>query len=60
MPLHASYLYARNIAEIVGLISRDGELALDFDDEIVAVSCVTHAGEVRHERTRSLLEERAR
>jgi NAD(P) transhydrogenase subunit alpha len=59
MPLHASYLYSRNVAEVVGLISRDGELALDFDDEIVAMSCVTHAGEVRHHGTRELLEERA-
>jgi NAD(P) transhydrogenase subunit alpha len=33
-----------------------GEFAPDFDDEIVAGTCVTHGGEVRHAPTRDLLE----
>jgi H+-translocating NAD(P) transhydrogenase subunit alpha len=60
MPGPASRLYAQNIVNIVTLmtVSSDGEgaFAPDFEDEIVAGSCVTHAGEVRHEPTRNALE----
>ena len=41
MPTHASQLLSRNIAALLGLLVRDGELALDWDDEIVAGACVT-------------------
>ncbi|HEX3004347.1 MAG TPA: Re/Si-specific NAD(P)(+) transhydrogenase subunit alpha [Angustibacter sp.] len=53
MPVDASRLYAKNLTNLVALmVSDDGELALDFDDEVLAGACVTHAGEVRHEPTR--------
>jgi NAD(P) transhydrogenase subunit alpha len=41
MSTHASQLLSRNIGSILGLIVKDGELALDWDDEIVAGACVT-------------------
>ena len=41
MPTHASQLLSRNVASLVGLFVRDGELVLDWDDEIVSGSCVT-------------------
>jgi NAD(P) transhydrogenase subunit alpha len=41
MPTHASQLLSRNMAAIVGLLAKDGELVLDWDDEIVAGACVT-------------------
>jgi NAD(P) transhydrogenase subunit alpha len=41
MPTHASQLLSRNISSLVGLLAHDGELVLDWDDEIVAGSCVT-------------------
>ena len=56
MPLHASFLYSRNIAEFLTVVLKDGEFAPDFDDEIVAGTCVTHGGEVRHGPTRDLLQ----
>jgi NAD(P) transhydrogenase subunit alpha len=56
MPLHASFLYSRNVAEFVALVVKDGAFAPNFDDEIVAGTCVTHGGEVRHGPTRDLLE----
>ncbi len=52
----ASSLYARNVTNFVKLLVRDGELNPDFEDEIVAATCVTAAGEIRHEPTRRLLE----
>jgi NAD(P) transhydrogenase subunit alpha len=56
MPLHASFLYSRNIAEFLTLVVKAGEFAPDFGDEIVAGTCVTHGGEVRHAPTADLLE----
>lgn len=41
MPTHASQLLSRNIASLLGLLVRDGALTLDWDDEIVASTCVT-------------------
>jgi NAD(P) transhydrogenase subunit alpha len=46
MPTHASPLLSRNIASLVGLFVRDGELVIDWDDEIVAGACVTRRTEV--------------
>jgi len=60
MPGPASRLYAQNVVNLVTLMTRTTDegaaFAPDFDDEIVAGSCVTHAGAVRHEPTRALLE----
>ena len=57
LPVDASRLYARNVAAFLLLITaEDGTVAPDFDDEVVAGTCLTHAGEVRHEPTRLLLE----
>src|SRR6201995_4926153 len=50
MAEHASQLYARNIKALLGLmISDDGELSLDFDDEVIAGACITRGGEIVHE-----------
>ena len=46
MPTHASFLYSRNIANFLALVVKDGELTPDFDDEIVAGTCVVRAGQV--------------
>ena len=50
LPTHASQMYARNVSSFLGDIVEDGRLKLDFDDEVVSGSCVTHAGEVVHAR----------
>ncbi len=41
MPYHASQLYARNVTALVNHLAPEGELALDFEDEITAGACVT-------------------
>jgi NAD(P) transhydrogenase subunit alpha len=42
MPEHASELYARNVSSLLELmLDKDGVLAPDFDDEVLAKSCVT-------------------
>ncbi len=55
MPTHASFLYARNIANFLDLLVKDGELSPDFDDEIVAGTCVVRAGTVVHGPTAEAL-----
>jgi H+-translocating NAD(P) transhydrogenase subunit alpha len=40
MPVHASQLYARNVVTLLEHLVQDGELKLDFDDEITAGACV--------------------
>ena len=44
MPTHASFLFARNVANVLGLMGPDGTLAPDWDDEIVAGMCVLRDG----------------
>jgi NAD(P) transhydrogenase subunit alpha len=46
---HASALYARNIQALLGLMIEEGELKLDFDDEVIAGACITRDGEIVHE-----------
>jgi H+-translocating NAD(P) transhydrogenase subunit alpha len=41
MPLHASQLYARNVSNLVLLMTKDGQVTPDWDDEIVSSACVT-------------------
>jgi NAD(P) transhydrogenase subunit alpha len=41
MPAHASQLYARNVMALLQHLAPEGELRLDWDDEITAGACVT-------------------
>ncbi|HJO35952.1 MAG: Re/Si-specific NAD(P)(+) transhydrogenase subunit alpha [Pseudomonadota bacterium] len=53
---HASEMYAKNLQNFLSLILKDGELSLDWEDEILAGSVVTHDGEIKHQPTRERLE----
>src|SRR5437016_8453872 len=46
MPYHASQLYARNVSALLQHLAPDGDLRLDWTDEITAGACVTRRGEV--------------
>ena len=46
MPYHASQLYARNVAALLQHLAPEGDLRLDWDDEITAGACVTRKTEV--------------
>lgn len=52
MPVHASEMYARNLFNFLSPLICDGALELDWSDEVVAGSCLTHDGEIRHEGVR--------
>jgi H+-translocating NAD(P) transhydrogenase subunit alpha len=52
VPLHASELFAKNVLNLVKLfVDKDGKMATDFADEVLAGCLLTHAGEVRHAPT---------
>jgi H+-translocating NAD(P) transhydrogenase subunit alpha len=56
IPYHASQMYAKNIATFLKhLMNKEGNLALDREDEIVRETLVTHAGEVVHTKIRELM-----
>ena len=57
--LHASQLYARNVTNLLEHLAPDGELKLDFEDEITKGCCVTHGGQVVNERAKQLMESAA-
>jgi H+-translocating NAD(P) transhydrogenase subunit alpha len=60
MAEHASMLYARNIQSLLDLLSDDdGNLHLDFEDEIVKGATVTRDGEIVHEGAKSAAEKAA-
>jgi NAD(P) transhydrogenase subunit alpha len=44
MPTHASFLFARNVANVLALMGPEGSLAPDWDDEIVTGMCVLRDG----------------
>lgn len=52
----ASRLYAQNIYNLLSLIVHDGEVRLDWSDEVVSKTALTHDGQITHEATRRLLE----
>ena len=55
MPVHASELYAKNVAALLTYMVKDGELNLDLEDEIISGSMYTHNGEVTHKPTKETL-----
>src|SRR6478672_561575 len=51
----ASRLYAKNVANLLALMTLDGKVAPDFDDVVVG-ACLTHDGAVRHAGTAAAME----
>jgi NAD(P) transhydrogenase subunit alpha len=58
-PVHASEMFAKNLLNFIAPMIQDGALNLDWSDEVIAESCLTHAGEIRHEPTQHLVEQRS-
>lgn len=51
VPSDASRLYAKNVANLVALMTSEGTVAPDFSDEVVAGACLTREGTIVHEPT---------
>ena len=55
MPVHASEMYSKNLYNFLSPFIKDGNLTLDWEDEVIAGSCLTHGGAVRHEGVKKVL-----
>jgi len=53
---NASEMYARNLFNFISSAIDEGELKIDWEDEVFASSVLTHDGEIRHEPTRKAIE----
>ncbi len=54
----ASRLYAKNVSNLLTLMTKDGVVAPDFTDEVVSGACLTRDGKVTHEPTANALAEK--
>ena len=56
MPSDASKMFGKNVINFLKLIiTKEGNLNLNFDDDIVKGTCVTHHGEVVSERVKKIM-----
>jgi NAD(P) transhydrogenase subunit alpha len=57
MSIDSSFMYGKNLINFLKLIiDKEGNLNLNWDDDIVAGTCITHEGEVKNERIQKVLE----
>ncbi len=55
MAAHSSEMFAKNLYNFVSPMIKDGSLAIDWSDEVIAGTCLTHDGAVRHEGVKKIL-----
>jgi H+-translocating NAD(P) transhydrogenase subunit alpha len=53
---HASELYAKNQLNLLELFVKDGALGLDWNDEVLAKTVLTHGGEIKNEAAKKAVE----
>ncbi len=54
--IHASDMYAKNLFNFLSLMIKDGALHLDWEDDLVVGTCLTHGGEIKHAATKQRVE----
>ena len=57
VPFHASQMFAKNLQNFLAEFVKDGSVVLDFENEVISGTCITHEGRVVHERTRQAMGE---
>jgi NAD(P) transhydrogenase subunit alpha len=55
MPVHTSEMFSRNLYNFLAPMLSEGLLKLDWDDEVIAGTALTHAGEVKHPVVKQVL-----
>ena len=57
MSVDASFMYGKNMINFLKLIvDKEGNLNLNWEDDIVAGTCITHTGEIKNERVKKVIE----
>lgn len=54
---HASELYSKNQYNLIELFLKDKAISIDWEDEVLAKSCLTHAGEIKNEMAAKAVEQ---
>lgn len=55
MPVHSSEMFSKNLLNFITPMIAEGSLKLDFEDEVVAGTVLTHAGSIRHAVVKQVL-----
>ncbi|BAW96093.1 nicotinamide nucleotide transhydrogenase, chain alpha, part 1 [[Synechococcus] sp. NIES-970] len=55
--IHASQMFAKNMATLLQLLIPESEINLDFEDDILDSVCVTHQGTIRNQRVKDALQQ---
>ncbi|NBO65371.1 MAG: NAD(P)(+) transhydrogenase (Re/Si-specific) subunit alpha, partial [Acidobacteria bacterium] len=55
VPFHASQLYSRNLTSFLSILIKEGQLNLDFNDDIIGPTCAVHAGQAVESRLKAAL-----
>jgi len=54
--IHASEMYSKNLFNLISPMIKDGSLQLDWNDEVIVGSTLTHDGEIKHQATKAAIE----
>ncbi|MFP4129427.1 MAG: Re/Si-specific NAD(P)(+) transhydrogenase subunit alpha [Halorhodospira sp.] len=54
--IHSSEMYSKNLYNLLALMIQEGELSLNWEDQVIADTCLTHQGQIQHGPTRERLE----
>jgi H+-translocating NAD(P) transhydrogenase subunit alpha len=54
--VHASQLYSKNLTSLMQLIVKNGQLDINFADDIIEAACITHSGEIKNSRVKEILQ----
>lgn len=54
---HTSEMFSRNVTALIGEMIKEGELKLDFEDEVQKSTVLTHAGKILNEHVINLLKQ---
>jgi len=57
VPVHASQLLTKNISTFLLNMTKEGELNVDMEDDIIAATLVTENGEIKHDGLKALIEQ---
>ena len=55
VPIHASQMYSKNISTLLQYLVKEGQMQLDFEDDIINGICLTHEGELRNQKVKEIL-----
>ena len=55
IPSDASKMFGKNVLTFLKLILKDGAVNLNFEDDLVKGTCITHNGEIVNEKLKEVV-----